>query len=149
MCSPRRRCSAIPLVRREADPAIRFHSDTDTVVRHARGRQRQRSRFTGCRRSSQNRSSTSRKGIRDGEPASMRSHRTQVRAGRKPKAPACRVPTRFLQPFAGVGYGMGVGIALTPISTETRSVRVKSGSPFWGLPAKDVAPVWNWKTRAA
>lgn len=50
------------------------------------------------------------------------------------------VPTRFLQPFAGVGYGMGVGIVLDPAHADFNGGPIGAGSYYWG----GVHGTWFW-----
>ena len=50
------------------------------------------------------------------------------------------VPMRFLQPFAGVGYGMGVGIVLDPAQADFNGGTIGAGSYFWG----GVHGTWFW-----
>lgn len=38
------------------------------------------------------------------------------------------VPVRFLQPFAGIGYGMGVGIVLGPARASFTGCTIGAGS---------------------
>lgn len=49
-------------------------------------------------------------------------------------------PLRFLQPFAGVGYGMGVGIVLDPAHADFNGGAIGAGSYFWG----GVHGTWFW-----
>jgi CubicO group peptidase (beta-lactamase class C family) len=42
------------------------------------------------------------------------------------------VPLRFLQPFTGVGYGMGVGIVLDPARADFNGGAIGAGSYYWG-----------------
>jgi CubicO group peptidase (beta-lactamase class C family) len=53
--------------------------------------------------------------------------------------PEC-VPMRFLQPFAGVGYGMGVGIVLDPAHADFNGGAIGAGSYYWG----GVHGTWFW-----
>ncbi|MGB7163449.1 MAG: serine hydrolase, partial [Mycobacterium sp.] len=50
------------------------------------------------------------------------------------------VPLRFLQPFAGVGYGMGVGIVLDPAHADFNGGAIGAGSYYWG----GVHGTWFW-----
>ncbi|MGH7922126.1 MAG: hypothetical protein ACREQM_19630 [Candidatus Dormibacteraceae bacterium] len=50
------------------------------------------------------------------------------------------VPVRFLEPFAGVGYGMGVGIVLDPARASFNGGTIGLGSYFWG----GVHGTWFW-----
>jgi CubicO group peptidase (beta-lactamase class C family) len=50
------------------------------------------------------------------------------------------VPMRFLQPFAGVGYGMGVGIVLDPSHADFNGGAIGAGSYYWG----GVHGTWFW-----
>jgi CubicO group peptidase (beta-lactamase class C family) len=50
------------------------------------------------------------------------------------------VPMRFLQPFAGVGYGMGMGIVLDPVHADFNGGAIGAGSYFWG----GVHGTWFW-----
>jgi CubicO group peptidase (beta-lactamase class C family) len=50
------------------------------------------------------------------------------------------VPLRFLQPFAGVGYGMGVGIVLDPAHADFNGGAIGAGSFYWG----GVHGTWFW-----
>jgi CubicO group peptidase (beta-lactamase class C family) len=50
------------------------------------------------------------------------------------------VPMRFLQPFAGVGYGMGVGIVLDPAHADFNGGVIGAGSYYWG----GVHGTWFW-----
>jgi CubicO group peptidase (beta-lactamase class C family) len=50
------------------------------------------------------------------------------------------VPLRFLQPFTGVGYGMGVGIILDPAHADFNSGPIGAGSYYWG----GVHGTWFW-----
>jgi CubicO group peptidase (beta-lactamase class C family) len=50
------------------------------------------------------------------------------------------VPMRFLQPFAGVGYGMGVGIVLDPAHADFNGGAIGAGSYYWG----GVHGTWFW-----
>lgn len=50
------------------------------------------------------------------------------------------VPLRFLQPFAGVGYGMGVGIVLDPAHADFNGGGIGAGSYYWG----GVHGTWFW-----
>jgi CubicO group peptidase (beta-lactamase class C family) len=47
---------------------------------------------------------------------------------------------RFLQPFAGVGYGMGVGIVLDPAHADFNGGAIGAGSYYWG----GVHGTWFW-----
>jgi CubicO group peptidase (beta-lactamase class C family) len=42
------------------------------------------------------------------------------------------VPMHFDQPFAGVGYGMGVGIVLDPAHADFNGGPIGKGSFYWG-----------------
>jgi CubicO group peptidase (beta-lactamase class C family) len=50
------------------------------------------------------------------------------------------VPLRFLQPFTGVGYGMGVGIVLDPAHADFNGGAIGAGSFYWG----GVHGTWFW-----
>ena len=50
------------------------------------------------------------------------------------------VPLRFLQPFTGVGYGMGVGIVLDPARADFNGGAIGAGSYYWG----GVHGTWFW-----
>ena len=50
------------------------------------------------------------------------------------------VPLRFLQPFTGVGYGMGVGIVLDPAHADFNGGAIGAGSYYWG----GVHGTWFW-----
>jgi CubicO group peptidase (beta-lactamase class C family) len=50
------------------------------------------------------------------------------------------VPLRFLQPFTGVGYGMGVGIVLDPAHADFNGGAIGAGSYSWG----GVHGTWFW-----
>jgi CubicO group peptidase (beta-lactamase class C family) len=50
------------------------------------------------------------------------------------------VPLRFLQPFVGVGYGMGVGIVLDPAHADFNGGAIGAGSYYWG----GVHGTWFW-----
>ncbi|WP_445169251.1 serine hydrolase domain-containing protein [Mycolicibacterium sp. Dal123E01] len=50
------------------------------------------------------------------------------------------VPMRFLQPFTGVGYGMGVGIVLDPAHADFNGGAIGAGSYYWG----GVHGTWFW-----
>jgi CubicO group peptidase (beta-lactamase class C family) len=50
------------------------------------------------------------------------------------------VPLRFLQPFAAVGYGMGVGVVLDPAHADFNGGAIGAGSYFWG----GVHGTWFW-----
>lgn len=50
------------------------------------------------------------------------------------------VPMRFLQPFNGVGYGMGVGIVLDPPHADFNGGAIGVGSYYWG----GVHGTWFW-----
>jgi len=50
------------------------------------------------------------------------------------------VPMRFLQPFAGVGYGMGVGIVLDRAHADFNGGAIGAGSYYWG----GVHGTWFW-----
>jgi len=50
------------------------------------------------------------------------------------------VPMRFLQPFVGVGYGMGVGIVLDPAHADFNGGAIGAGSYYWG----GVHGTWFW-----
>jgi CubicO group peptidase (beta-lactamase class C family) len=50
------------------------------------------------------------------------------------------VPVRFLQPFAGVGYGMGVGIVLDPARADFNGGAIGAGTYYWG----GVHGTWFW-----
>ena len=50
------------------------------------------------------------------------------------------VPMRFDQPFAGVGYGMGVGIVLDPAHADFNGGAIGAGSYYWG----GVHGTWFW-----
>jgi CubicO group peptidase (beta-lactamase class C family) len=50
------------------------------------------------------------------------------------------VPLRFLQPFAAVGYGMGVGVVLDPAHADFNGGAIGVGSYFWG----GVHGTWFW-----
>ena len=50
------------------------------------------------------------------------------------------VPLRFLQPFTGVGYGMGVGIVLDPARADFNGGALGAGSYYWG----GVHGTWFW-----
>jgi CubicO group peptidase (beta-lactamase class C family) len=50
------------------------------------------------------------------------------------------VPMRFLQPLAGVGYGMGVGIVLDPAHADFNGGSIGAGSYYWG----GVHGTWFW-----
>lgn len=50
------------------------------------------------------------------------------------------VPVHFTQPFAGVGYGMNVGIVLDPSHADFNGGAIGVGSYFWG----GVHGTWFW-----
>jgi hypothetical protein len=50
------------------------------------------------------------------------------------------VPMRFLYPFAGVGYGMGVGIVLDPAHADFNGGAIGAGTHYWG----GVHGTWFW-----
>jgi CubicO group peptidase (beta-lactamase class C family) len=50
------------------------------------------------------------------------------------------VPMRFLQSFAGVGYGMGVGVVLDPAHADFNGGPIGTGSYYWG----GVHGTWFW-----
>ena len=50
------------------------------------------------------------------------------------------VPMRFDQPFAGLGYGMGVGIVLDPAHADFNGGAIGAGSYYWG----GVHGTWFW-----
>jgi len=50
------------------------------------------------------------------------------------------VPLRFLQPFEGVGYGMGVGIVLDPARADFNGGAIGPGTYYWG----GVHGTWFW-----
>ena len=50
------------------------------------------------------------------------------------------VPMRFDQPFAGVGYGMNVGIVLDPSHADFNGGAIGAGSYYWG----GVHGTWFW-----
>jgi CubicO group peptidase (beta-lactamase class C family) len=50
------------------------------------------------------------------------------------------VPMRFLQPFTGVGYGMGVGVVLDPGHADFNGGAIGAGSYYWG----GVHGTWFW-----
>jgi CubicO group peptidase (beta-lactamase class C family) len=50
------------------------------------------------------------------------------------------VPMHFEQPFAGVGYGMGVGIVLDPAHADFNGGAIGKGSFYWG----GVHGTWFW-----
>jgi CubicO group peptidase (beta-lactamase class C family) len=50
------------------------------------------------------------------------------------------VPMRFMQPFAGVGYGMGVGIVLDPAHADFNGGAIGAGTYYWG----GVHGTWFW-----
>jgi CubicO group peptidase (beta-lactamase class C family) len=50
------------------------------------------------------------------------------------------VPMRFDQPFAGVGYGMGMGIVLDPAHADFNGGAIGAGSYYWG----GVHGTWFW-----
>jgi CubicO group peptidase (beta-lactamase class C family) len=50
------------------------------------------------------------------------------------------VPMRFDQPFAGIGYGMGVGIVLDPARADFNGGAIGAGSYYWG----GVHGTWFW-----
>ncbi len=50
------------------------------------------------------------------------------------------VPMRFEQPFAGVGYGMGVGIVLDPAHADFNGGAIGAGTFYWG----GVHGTWFW-----
>ncbi len=50
------------------------------------------------------------------------------------------VPMRFEQPFAGVGYGMGVGIVLDPARADFNGGGIGAGTCYWG----GVHGTWFW-----
>ncbi len=50
------------------------------------------------------------------------------------------VPMRFEQPFAGVGYGMGVGIVLDPAHADFNGGAIGAGTYYWG----GVHGTWFW-----
>lgn len=50
------------------------------------------------------------------------------------------VPMQFLQPFAGVGYGMGVGIVLDPAHANFNGGALGAGTFYWG----GVHGTWFW-----
>jgi CubicO group peptidase (beta-lactamase class C family) len=50
------------------------------------------------------------------------------------------VPVRFLQPFAGVGYGMGVGIVLDPARADFNGGAIGAGTYYRG----GVHGTWFW-----
>ncbi|OYN75635.1 serine hydrolase domain-containing protein [Mycolicibacterium sphagni] len=50
------------------------------------------------------------------------------------------VPLRFLQPFTGVGYGMGVGIVLDPAHADFNGGAIGAGTYYWG----GVHGTWFW-----
>jgi CubicO group peptidase (beta-lactamase class C family) len=47
---------------------------------------------------------------------------------------------RFDQPFAGIGYGMGVGIVLDPARADFNGGAIGAGSYYWG----GVHGTWFW-----
>ncbi len=50
------------------------------------------------------------------------------------------VPLRFLQPFAGVGYGMNLGIVLDPAHADFNGGAIGAGTYYWG----GVHGTWFW-----
>jgi CubicO group peptidase (beta-lactamase class C family) len=50
------------------------------------------------------------------------------------------VPMRFNQPFAGVGYGMGMGIVLDPAHADFNGGAIGAGTYYWG----GVHGTWFW-----
>ena len=50
------------------------------------------------------------------------------------------VPMRFMQPFAGVGYGMGIGIVLDPAHADFNGGAIGAGTYYWG----GVHGTWFW-----
>jgi CubicO group peptidase (beta-lactamase class C family) len=50
------------------------------------------------------------------------------------------VPMQFLQPFAGVGYGMGVGVVLDPAHADFNGGTIGAGTFYWG----GVHGTWFW-----
>ncbi|WP_414686326.1 hypothetical protein [Mycobacterium sp.] len=50
------------------------------------------------------------------------------------------VRMRFLQPFTGVGYGMGMGIVLEPAHADFNGGAIEAGSYYWG----GVHGTWFW-----
>jgi CubicO group peptidase (beta-lactamase class C family) len=50
------------------------------------------------------------------------------------------VPMRFDQPFAGVGYGVGVGVVLDPAHADFNGGAIGAGSYYWG----GVHGTWFW-----
>ncbi|MGB8386951.1 serine hydrolase domain-containing protein, partial [Mycobacterium sp.] len=50
------------------------------------------------------------------------------------------VPMRFNQPFAGVGYGMNVGIVLDPSHADFNGGAIGAGTFYWG----GVHGTWFW-----
>jgi len=50
------------------------------------------------------------------------------------------VPMRFDQPFAGVGYGMNVGVVLDPARADFNGGAIGAGSYYWG----GVHGTWFW-----
>jgi CubicO group peptidase (beta-lactamase class C family) len=50
------------------------------------------------------------------------------------------VPMQFLQPFTGVGYGMGVGVVLDPSHADFNGGALGPGSFYWG----GVHGTWFW-----
>jgi CubicO group peptidase (beta-lactamase class C family) len=50
------------------------------------------------------------------------------------------VPMRFLKPFNGVGYGMGLGIVLEPAHADFNGGAIGAGSYYWG----GVHGTWFW-----
>jgi CubicO group peptidase (beta-lactamase class C family) len=50
------------------------------------------------------------------------------------------VPLRFEQSFAGIGYGMGVGVVLDPARADFNGGAIGAGSYYWG----GVHGTWFW-----
>ena len=50
------------------------------------------------------------------------------------------VPMHFDQPFAGVGYGMNLGIVLDPAHADFNGGAIGAGSYYWG----GVHGTWFW-----
>jgi CubicO group peptidase (beta-lactamase class C family) len=50
------------------------------------------------------------------------------------------VPMHFFQSFAGIGYGMNVGIVLDPAQAEFNGGTIGAGSFYWG----GVLGTWFW-----
>jgi CubicO group peptidase (beta-lactamase class C family) len=50
------------------------------------------------------------------------------------------VPMQFLQPFAGIGYGMGMGVVLDPSHADFNGGVIGAGTFYWG----GVHGTWFW-----